>query len=108
MRHRSLAGIIIALSSIIGCTSTTQVAALKCENRINPLGIDETRPRLTWILKSSERYVAQSAYQIIVATDPQNLNEGTADLWNTGKVASGDSHAFYAGPSLRSGDRGYW
>jgi alpha-L-rhamnosidase len=108
MHHRFVLATIVALFSLIGCNSTAHITALKCENRIDPLAVDETQPRLTWILNSPQRNVAQTAYQIIVATDPNKLNEGGADGWNTGKVASSSSSALYVGHSLHAGDHAYW
>ena len=44
-----------------------QVTDLKCEYRVNPLGLDVASPRLSWILKSDRRLQKQTAYQILVA-----------------------------------------
>lgn len=41
--------------------------ALRCEYRVNPLGLDEAQPRLTWRVESSVRGAKQTAYQILVA-----------------------------------------
>ena len=38
---------------------------LRCEYRDNPLGIDETRPRLAWQMRTRRRGAHQSAYQIV-------------------------------------------
>ena len=40
---------------------------LRCEYRVDPLGIDETHPRLSWRLKSTERGQGQTAYQVLVS-----------------------------------------
>src|SRR5580765_7597824 len=48
--------------------------ALRCEYLQSPLGLDEPRPRLTWRVESSERGEKQTAYQIIVASDPSKLD----------------------------------
>jgi len=41
-----------------------QVSRLRCEYLANPLGIDETEPRLGWIVTSEARGQRQTAYQI--------------------------------------------
>ena len=41
---------------------------LNCEYRLNPLGIDEKRPRLGWKLESQGRGKKQKAYQIFGST----------------------------------------
>ena len=48
------------------CAGGTEPAVygLKCEYKINPIGIDVKKPRLSWRIASSKRAVRQSAYQI--------------------------------------------
>src|SRR2546423_956801 len=88
--------------------ASLKIADLKCEYRINPIGIDTTRPRLSWILESSERGQTQTAYQILAATAPEKLSSGKGDLWDTGKVPSSQSvHVIYAGKPLGSSQRVY-
>ncbi|GAI97580.1 unnamed protein product, partial [marine sediment metagenome] len=48
-------------------------ANLRCEYMVNPVGIDTSRPRFSWVLRHSERGRAQSAYQILVASTRENL-----------------------------------
>ena len=57
-------------------TSPTRPRArpnLRCEYRVNPLGIDVTQPRLSWIVTSAERGQKQTAYQVLVASDEATL-----------------------------------
>jgi hypothetical protein len=42
-------------------------AELRCEYRADPLGIDVSRPRLSWIVTSAERGQRQTGYQVLVA-----------------------------------------
>ena len=86
-----------------------QVSSLRCEYRAEPLAIDTPQPRLSWRLASGERDQAQTAYQVVVATAPEELTERRADLWDSGKVASSQSiHIDYGGKPLRSGQRVCW
>jgi alpha-L-rhamnosidase len=51
----------------------------------------------------------QFAYQILVASNPANLAAGTADLWDSSKVNSGNSASVeYAGKPLHSAKRLWW
>lgn len=85
------------------------VETLRCEYRINPLGIDVARPRLSWTATASARGQKQSAYQILVASSPEKLTPPDADLWNSGKVESDRSaHIAYAGKPLVSETSYYW
>lgn len=89
-----------------------QPVSLRCEYRINPLGIDVPRPRLSWVLKSDEagaRGLRQTAYQILVASSPALLQAGKADLWDSGKVESGrQNQVVYSGKMLPSRTRCWW
>lgn len=82
---------------------------LRCEMLTNPLGVDTVAPALGWQIRLDHNGISQSAYQIIAASRPDWLSEDKADLWNTGRVASGQSQWIkYAGKPLRSRDLVYW
>ncbi|MCS7254221.1 MAG: family 78 glycoside hydrolase catalytic domain [Armatimonadota bacterium] len=85
---------------------------LRCEYRINPVGIDVGNPRLSWTLESKEhgaRGKRQSAYRILVASSLENLNKDIGDLWDTGKVESDETtHITYAGKPLKSLMQCWW
>lgn len=61
--------------------------ALRCEYRVDPQGIDEAQPRLTWRIESQVRGRRQTAYRILVAGAPEILATERGDLWDSGKVA---------------------
>jgi alpha-L-rhamnosidase len=85
------------------------VGELRCEYLDNPLGIDARQPRLSWITTSDQRGQRQTAYQILVASTPENLNADRGDLWDSGRVASDASiHVRYAGQPLGSNAACYW
>jgi len=78
----------------------------RCEYRVNPLGIDVTAPRLSWIVKSGERGQKQTAYQVLVASDEAALQRDLGDLWDSGQVQSDETTAIvYAGKPLSSDQR---
>jgi len=84
-------------------------AGLKCEYRIDPLGIDALKPRLSWILESRRRGQVQGAYQILVADSLASLAADRGDLWDSGRVASRETlHIVYGGKTVRSGLRCHW
>ena len=88
---------------------TLHIDRLSCEYRTDPLGIDTSRPRLSWALSSHIRGQFQTAYQILVATSEDKLNESDADLWNSGKIISRESlNIEYAGKRLESRLRCFW
>ena len=82
---------------------------MRCEYHINPLGIDVTNPRLSWIIQSQHRSWKQNAYQIIVAAGEENLKQNKGDLWDTGRVESSQTiHIAYEGKPLKSSMHCYW
>ena len=89
--------------------SDIRVTGLRCEYRVDPLGIDVVKPRLSWVLQSSRRGQKQTAYRILVASSAENLEENKGDLFDTGKVESEQSvHVEYTGTPLKSRMRCYW
>ncbi len=89
--------------------ATVTVPYLRCENRIDPLGIDTVEPRLSWVVQSSQRGQNQTAYQILVAGDRKNLDRDTGDWWDTGKALSNETSGIvYHGKSLSSHRRCFW
>lgn len=83
--------------------------ALRCEYRVNPLGLDETQPRLSWRSEAVERAQVQTAYRILVATTREALAQERGDLWDTGKVAGDQSTQIaYGGQPLRSRQECFW
>jgi alpha-L-rhamnosidase len=88
---------------------TLAVSGLRTEYKENPLGIDVAKPRLGFKLRSDERGVRQSAYEIRVASSEAALRASRDLLWTSGRVSSDESRSHvYEGPKLRSGQRCYW
>jgi len=86
-----------------------QAKALRCERLTDPMGIDARIPRLGWQISGEERGLRQVAYQVLVASSPGGLAKGEGDLWNSGKVFSGQSQQVnYKGVPLKSRNNCYW
>ncbi|CAN5223312.1 alpha-L-rhamnosidase [soil metagenome] len=82
---------------------------LKCEYRVDPLGIDERVPRLSWALESEGRGQTQSAYRVLVAGNEEDLEAEEKLLWDSGRVESGRTVGVeYGGEALRSGLHCVW
>jgi alpha-L-rhamnosidase len=83
--------------------------SLRCEYRVDPLGIDIAQPRLSWEMNDARRGAKQTAYQVLVAGTPEKLAADEADLWDSGRVATDQStQVVYAGKPLLSRMRCYW
>jgi alpha-L-rhamnosidase len=87
----------------------SDVTDLRCEGLVNPLGIDVTEPRLSWRMSSNANGAAQTSYRVLCATAPRLLKEGAADLWDSGKITTGQSqHVRYLGKALSRGVPCHW
>jgi alpha-L-rhamnosidase len=87
----------------------TQIENLRCEYLVNPLGIDELNPRLSWLMLTSRTGAKQVAYRIRVASSMNVLHSGAADLWDSDWIESdqSDQHE-YLGRALVSRETCFW
>jgi alpha-L-rhamnosidase len=104
--------LLVSLCFAAPTTPAVRVVDLRCEYKVNPLGIDSPTPRLSWRLEpvdAKTRGVVQSAYQVRIAADERALAAGKALVWDSGQVRSGDSvQVAYGGSALQSRHRYYW
>ncbi len=83
-----------------------EVSNLQVNYRVNPLGIDDLHPRLSWQIKSATRNFIQAAYQIQVS---HSLDFTVEHVWDSEKVDSEfNVHVEYQGPALQSRTRYYF
>ncbi len=81
---------------------------LLCENSTNPIGLDISQPRFSWVLNSDERSVLQTAYEIKVSLD-KSPSVSKNLVWQSGKQMSDQSvHVTYGGKALQPTKRYYW
>ena len=88
---------------------STTVIHLQVDGRgDNPLGVDDTAPRLSWRVKSGSDGWTQAAYQIRAARSDWQLRRG-AYLWDSGKVrSSSQTDVEWGGPELESRETVVW
>jgi len=111
MKKKFVPLVCISLLFVVAGVSraSLRVMDLRCEYRINPLGIDVEQPRLSWVLQSDQRGAAQSAYQILVASDREKLDQEVGDVWDSGKVNSNQTiHVTCQGVALRTNRDYFW
>jgi alpha-L-rhamnosidase len=92
-------------------TASLTPVRLTCENLQNPSVVDTEKPRLSWVNNyvEKERGQYQTAWEIRVASNREDLLSGKADLWNSGKVLSAVSfNNQYGGRQLQSGQDCWW
>ena len=82
---------------------------LKAEYLKEEVIVDHPRPRFFWNIKSSLRRDVQTAYQIILASEPEFCQKEIGDLWDSGRIeSSASSHIPYEGEELMSCQKYYW
>jgi len=90
-------------------SSEVTIINLRTELKINPLGIDISNPRLSWELQSEERGTFQTAYEILVSDNQEDLEKNNGDVWQTGKVKSNSTFGIvFTGKLLKSFIRYFW
>src|SRR4051812_9878879 len=86
-----------------------KVMNLKCENMIDPSGIDVLIPRISWQIESDQRNVVQTGYYVLVASSEEKLNKNEGDLWSSGLIKSDHSVLVpYAGKKMASRIQCFW
>ena len=84
------------------------VSELKCNNLEDPAGTC-INPVFSWIFSSPIRGAAQTAFQIILDTDENNLEPESDCFWNSGKISSPESAWIdYSGPELKPWKKYFW
>ncbi len=86
-----------------------QIQHLRCEYKVNPIGIEEEKPQLSWHIISNQRNTLQKAYQILVAEDSIALQKNKGTSWDSGIVRSDASILVpYQGKALLPSQKYYW
>ena len=105
----SLALCVSMLPSHAANRDGVSVTGLRVDFIASPLGVESSKPRLSWLLLSHARNVRQTAYRVTVASSAEALAAGAADLWDSGRVSSSDCFSVvYGGAPLKSRQRCFW
>ena len=109
MIRKSLYAILAFFCMSVSGMATVHVEGLKCEMLENPVAIDNTTPHFAWRVSSDAGDSKVTAYQVLVASSAEKLDEQNADLWNSGKVYSPESlYVTYEGKTLASRSHAVW
>ena len=99
----------LAMSAQGPTATITGPVHLQVDDLQHPMGIDNPTPRFSWQLNDAARGSLQTAYRILVATKPEMLSDGKADMWDSKKVSSAQSlNVKYAGSPLKPSTRYWW
>ena len=94
----------------VAAPSPLTVAGSTTERLRTPIGIDSAKPRFGWTLTAAGADgLIQGGYRIVVSSTAAKAAAGTGDVWDSGRLATGQSvDAGYGGPALSSSTRYYW
>lgn len=85
---------------------------LRCEYLVNPVGIDESAPRLSWKLELSGdsilRNQVQASSHILVASSLSQLEKNRGDLWDIKSKSDETSQIAYSGKELAQNAKVFW
>ncbi|MCH5177550.1 MAG: family 78 glycoside hydrolase catalytic domain [Prevotellaceae bacterium] len=93
---------LLALWVVLQSATAQTVCDLRCEDLPNPLGVEQTAPRLSWKVATDKPNYWQKAYQIQVRTDGKLI-------WDSRKVWSDRSVSIpYGGTALQPATHYQW
>lgn len=97
---------------MLSCTVQSQQLSagfLRCEDRLDPQGVQSMNPRLSWQVQSNQQAVLQTAYRILVSDDSLLLQKGQGNIWDSKKIQSGASiQVTFTGKPLVAARKYYW
>lgn len=108
---KNFKNIFFLLFLLVTFSSNGQIAAehLTCDMVENPVAVVQTQPRMSWQLVSTASNVSQMAYQILVATSEEELQNDEGDIWDSNKVMSNQSQLVsYNGKELENENKYFW
>ncbi len=104
--------VLLAIAGSCLDTSTTGLinpVNLRCEYRIDPIGINTPEPRFSWEFISDVRGQNQTAYEILVSDNMEDLANNKGNIWSTGRERSAENiQVSYKGKALQPSTRYYW
>ncbi|MBD3375050.1 Bacterial alpha-L-rhamnosidase [candidate division KSB1 bacterium] len=99
---------LLAILAVNAIAADLKATRLRCEYKVDPMGIEIQNPRLSWELQSPLRNVLQQAFEIRAANSLSDVQSGKNLIWQTNVSSDQSNHVVYEGPALHSGDRVYW
>lgn len=107
----------IALGMLLGFSSQRMAQGqerrgadnLRVDNLDKPIGIDDPTPSFSWQLLDPARGAHQTAYELLVSTEPAGLAAGKGDVWDSGRIVSSQSiNVRFAGKALAPSTKYHW
>jgi len=83
---------------------------LRCIDATDPMRLPTGWSELAWTFNDPDTDLGdtQSAYRLIVADNPADIDNDVRNVWDTGKTASAETSAILSAAPLRHGPTYYW
>jgi len=81
-------------------SAQARISNMRTEYLAEPLGLDTQSPRFTWEIENAGKGFLQEYCEVSVATTPELLEKGVADVWKSGKVKTHDNLLSLEGKGL--------
>lgn len=104
------------MAAAVLCSSALATDLTPVQLRVNdidaPIGLDAgdaASLRFSWVIAAQARAVTQSAYQVLVTSSRQALDDNKGDCWDSGKVTSARQNGIaFAGKPLVGKTAAWW
>lgn len=101
------AGVGHILPAAAATSDKAAVVGLRVSGRHEPIGLGDAAPSLSWRIEGSGP-LHQSAYRILVSSNPQMLARNRGDVWDSGRIEGASSSVPFAGRKLRPAEQLFW
>ncbi|MBO4599869.1 MAG: alpha-rhamnosidase, partial [Bacteroidales bacterium] len=106
---KRLALFLLAAMLFSACGNPIEITNLTVESQDGSQPLATAQPRFSWQYRTDKSNVMQTTYRIVVASTPENAQQGIGDLWDSGVIESSDMlYIPYQGKELHSRDIAYW
>ncbi len=91
----NLLAVMLSATLIVSAINPKAPSNLSCFDKNNPVGV-ASQPYFGWLINDKDNNEVQTAYQIIVASSIEKINQNTGDVWDSGKLLSDNQNYNYA------------
>ena len=93
----------------VSTTAEIKVTHMFCDEKVNPIGVYPKDLTFSWIWKSNRENDLQQYYRVVVSSNLHNIESGSYDIWDSGRVKSGNNIQIdFAGKKLKGNKKYYW
>lgn len=95
------------LPAVAAGSTSVAVVGLQVSGRDAPIGIGDLHPTLSWRMEGPAK-ARQTACRVLVASSPDMLAVGRADIWDSGVLDGSTPSVRFGGPAPAAGRSCHW